>query len=351
MVAASVPAFATLADQWLDPGAAKRAVAAYGLALANPLLFLGSNAEAFILLPLVAALAVPNAGLAGVLLGIAVMTKPIALVFAPLLILRHGRRAHLAVLGGVTVTLIVASPFLPVWHDFWDANVTFNLNYATGGSRSWIRLLAPHPAVVLGSLPLIVLAVVGMRGHQAFMPTLLALSVISAQSTGLGFPHYYALLMPSLALYAGSGWQRFRERQLNPYYVLIPATLTLTIVGITLVAMFAATRQHSQLINAVKSEPGEFYMLGDRSQIYAQAERWPERRIFYSVPAVVRDDWGESLRANLISCPPAVLVIPARSVFKIEWHEDLTRLYRGERQFDDGTLYTDPYVVCAPDGG
>ena len=73
MIAASVPVVALLAGRWLSPRHASGAAALYALLMANPFLTVRANVEAFMLLPLAAALAVSSPTLASALFGIAVL--------------------------------------------------------------------------------------------------------------------------------------------------------------------------------------------------------------------------------------------------------------------------------------
>ena len=111
LLAASVPVFAFIARRWLDGRAATLSVVAFALMLANPGLSVRANLEAFALLPLVAALAVPSPLAAGALLGVAVMTKPMALLFAPMLWLTWKRDAWKSALAMATVCAAVSAPF------------------------------------------------------------------------------------------------------------------------------------------------------------------------------------------------------------------------------------------------
>ena len=72
MIAASVPVVALLAGRWLSSRHASGAGALYALLMANPFFTVRANVEAFMLLPLAAALAVSSPTLAGALFGIAV---------------------------------------------------------------------------------------------------------------------------------------------------------------------------------------------------------------------------------------------------------------------------------------
>jgi hypothetical protein len=100
------------------------------------------------------------------------------------------------------------------------------------------------------------------------------------------------------------------------------------------------------LVAEVRSSPGELYVLGDRSQIYAYSNRRPERRFFYSVPLAVHQEWGDRMRAELLTCPPDVLVVPAFVLFPVDWVDEVASVYRQRVEFPDGMLYRQPHHTC-----
>ncbi len=352
-LAASVPILAVIARRWLTPRHAALATVAYVIALANPGLSVRANLESFALLPLVAAFAVTSPFAAGVLLGVAAMTKPMALLFAPALVWIWRRDAWKSAAGAIAVAAAVSLPFIPIWHDYWTANVTFNMEYGafTSNGDRLATLLKVPPPVLIGWLPLIAAAIAGAWFVRDLRVWLVALGgVASVKLSGQQFNHYYTLLAPGVALLAGPGiawaWPRIAPR----------TTLVALAVLSTLPVVFGfsplITDYHDihHPLGAAAAEiaatPGEFYVLGDHGQSYVFADRQPERRFFFASPAVVRPEWGDQLRASLVACPPAVLVVAEDALFPVPWQSDVTSLYTREIDTPAGAVYLDPTQPC-----
>lgn len=259
LVAASVPIAAVLARRWLTGRQVPLATAAYAILLANPFMIWGANAEAFLLLPLVAALAVPSPVLAGVLLGFAVMTKPVALAFAPVLMLLWRRDVWRVAIGGGLVSILVSLPFIPIWHDFWEANVTFNLDYGRnlGYGNGLYHLLIPNPGVLIGGLPLWCAALVGAIRQRDRLIWLWALcGLISVRASGLNFSHQYVLLVPPAALLAGIGFDRILRSRILAIIESILSAGVLAVVASALV-LFGGAKPFQQMVDALRTAQGE----------------------------------------------------------------------------------------------
>ncbi len=345
-VVASFPAVASLSRRWFRADLGGRAVWGYASLLANPFLGLGANAEAFMLLPLTNAFAAGSPASAGALLGIAVMTKPVALAFLPLFLVLWRRESWRCALGLVLVVGASSAAFLPVWREYWDANVAFNLRYGAylGFSRRLVGLVVFNPFVALGTLPAWYLVLRGaMRKPRSILLLWLACALLATQSTGYGFGHYYALLTPPAGLLIALGTEqlpRVARRALLPALTVI----SLALVGLTLTLI--VTQPQDAMIEAIRETDGELYVLGDRAQLYADAGRQPQRKYFYSVPLVVDTKRGTAMRAELLRCPPAVLVVPERNVFPVPWASDLATAYGERLEFAGGVVYRRPYSVC-----
>ncbi|MGD0114715.1 MAG: hypothetical protein ABSC13_01755 [Dehalococcoidia bacterium] len=347
MVAATLPVVALLARRWLSGRQASLAVVAYTLLMANPFMLAKANTEAFLLLPLLASLAVGSPVLAGALLGIAVMTKPVAIVFAPVLVLLWRKDTWRVAIGGSLVCLAVSLPFLPIWRDYWDANVSFNLTYGhnLGYENGLASLFIPNLVVLIGALPLWASALIGLFWQRrALLWLWLACGVVSVKATGLDWGHDYALLAPPAALFAAIGLERILQRR--------AVALALGVVGALVVALivvvlpWSGARPQQAMLDTIHTAKGEVYVLGDRTYLYAYADRQPERRFFYSVPLVARRDWGEAMRQQLIACPPALIVIPKHIVFPVDWEDDIKAIYTTQTEYDDGLVLTQPMVPC-----
>lgn len=174
--------------------------------------------------------------------------------------------------------------------------------------------------------------------------------LVSAKSTGFNFTHYYALIAPPAALFAGQGLDHLLRRPRLARVLFIPATaLSLTLLVVVLpVFAIREHRPYSALVAELDRRPGELYVLGDHAEIYAYADRQPERRFFFSVPLVFREDWGASTRADLLACPPELLVLPSSDSdqFQVDWAAEVADTYRTRLEFDNASLLTDPAHVC-----
>jgi hypothetical protein len=351
MIAASVPVVALLAGRWLSPRHAPVAAAAYAVLMANPFLTLRANVEAFMLLPLAAALAVPSPTLAGACFGIAVATKFHALVFAPVVLLVWRRQSHIVFFTAAVVCAVASLPFIFIWRDYWDANVTFVLAYSryTSGERL-ASLVSMNWPLLIATLPIWIAALVGVVvGRSRVVIVWAACGVLSIKASGYNYAHYYALLMPPLAILASDGVLYMQRRR--PYQIALAASGVLA-VSLVCFAVFTIVRPAppgpNQLLGeAAAQTDGELYVLSDRSDIYEYAGRQPQRRFFSSIPLAMIPAWGEAARAGLIACPPAVLVVPNRAEFTVPWADEIERLYRTRDDYSSGTVFTSPLYACA----
>jgi 4-amino-4-deoxy-L-arabinose transferase-like glycosyltransferase len=347
LAAATVPVVALLARRWLSGRQTSLAVIAYALLMANPAMLGTANTEAFLLLPLLASFAVGSPLLAGVLLGIAVMTKPVAVVLAPVLVLLWRKDTWRVAIGGFLVCLVVSLPFLPIWRDYWEANVSFNLRYGRnlGYGNGILPLLALNPGVLIGALPLWYSALAGaFRQRNRLIWLWAACGVVSVKVTGLDWGHAYALLAPPAALFAGIGLESILQRRIA---TVMLGVMTAAVVALIIVALpWSGARPPQAMLDTIHTAKGEVYVLGDKTQLYAYADRQPERRFFVSGHLVARRDWGEAMRQQLIACPPDLLVVPKRNVFPVDWEDDVTAGYEQRTEYDAAVLFTQPRVPC-----
>lgn len=347
---ASVFPFATLARRLLSERQAVLAVWSFAALLANPYMITGANVEAFLLFPLLSAAVVRPAWLAGVLLGVALMLKVSVLPIVPAVLMIRAQNPGTAVVTMSATCAVCTLPFVPVWPDFWEANVTFNFAYNRYFRSELIgNLFGAHWGVVLGTLPVWIGALVGLaKERRAAIWMLAATSFIATKSTGLNFGHYYALLAPSAALLAGIGMVQLRGNARSIVWILVPSTLlAILIVAVGLFAFAIRDRDRfRQDWEELRAHPGELYVLGGHPEIYVYADRQPARRYFFSVPLVVNEHWGEETRADLIACPPDVLVVPAANEFQVDWVNDLVDVYASRREVDAGAIYTEPLTRC-----
>jgi hypothetical protein len=342
-VAVSIPAFSVAAQRFFDGRKRDWAVIAYALFVASPLIGVRANAEAFLMLPMVASVAAPSPLLAGALLGVAGGTKLVGLSVAPVVfLLWRGSWWKVAVGAGV-VALLIALPFVPVMSDFWDANVTFNSDYRDvsfgrfSGPELVRYLLLPSTLVIVAVLPLFVAALAGLAVERRAPVLVWALCAYAAtKATGFWFEHYYILLAPPAALLAAHTLHRATERR---RILLGLAALSLPALAVSLAALYYVTAaddgDRSDVTSVIRDHPGELYILGAASEYYAHAGRHPQRRWFFSAALLTRDEWSDEIRRSIEACPPEViLVADIGTAWEIDWWRDIAPLYRLRQTYD-----------------
>lgn len=355
LLAASCWPMHALANRVLgDNKRAAIAVAGYAFLLANPFMMAASNAEAYLLLPLLGAFVAPTALLAGALFGLAVVSKGLALVFLPVLLVRWRRDCWGALAGAGAVVGITALAFAPVWRDAFDANVAFNHAYATYAGERLVGRLLVDPWVLLASLPVWLAMVVGMvvfRDRLAW--ALFICGMLYVKASPFDFAHYYAMLAPGAAVFAGAGIAALLSRP-DRSGVKFAAAGIAAVACLPAAVLFALsfgyqathTSPYADVAAGARRIDGDVYVLGSAPQIYIQASRTPQHRFFFTPPLAVRERWGQETRAALVACPPGALVVPDDDVFTIEWTDDVTALYNEEVRYAHATMYSQPAQPC-----
>ena len=321
--------------------AARIAAALFAISTGLPWVALHANTEAYMLLPLVSSLMFFTIGmkdgrlrwfvLAGLLAGLAVMTKQVAmwnlLALAMVSLIWHRRTAEtqlravaptLALFGGCLVSLAaVALPFavMGALDELIYANLSYNwlyinfLTYAERLSNFGYGLLF-FSAV---AAPFVVGAIAGLivlwRKRSSATDYVLILwaiaSAIGVASGGRFFPHYFLQLMPSLAVLTGVLiYDRFvngSDRVLSRPAWMIATLLIVISVGTTSVLYLAPRQAEEQIVSAVyyqkeweansealgtyikvRTEPGDLiFNYGRESQVYFYADRQPAIPYFY----------------------------------------------------------------------
>jgi hypothetical protein len=362
LASASVGVLASLARRWLQGRQIAFAVWSYALFLANPHIAVGGSIETFMLLPLLAAIAAPSALLAGALLGIAVMTKPVALIFLPLFVAIWKRESWRTALALTLVCGAVSLAVFPVWGDFWAATVSFNREFArfrvseSGGLGSQLRqLFGLRLEAFVSALPIWLAAIAGAfwtRRPIILLWSACGLLALKAQGYTAGGEagRYQALLVPPLALLAATGIDRMLVHR--PYRLLLAATACLSLAmisaGVILTIARGQDEEHDALVSAIREVDGELYVLAGGPDIYLASGHRPERRFFFSIPLEVIPDWAESTRRSLETCPPEALVIYSRNRFSVAWTPGIAPLYAHRREFisSELALLTDPIRPC-----
>lgn len=321
------------------------AAALFAISTGLPFVALHANTEAYMLLPMVTSLLAFTVGmrrasmrwflLAGVLGGIAIMTKQVAvwnlIALAGVATFWRWRTggpswstaapAGCLVVGASAAILVIALPFAATGSldDLFYANVSYNwvyINVLDNGKR-FANLF--HGTIYFSAVaaPLIAGATLAgltlmRRRRRRWVDYLLvfwaAASLAGVSSGGRFFPHYFFHLMPALAILTAvvvyEQWRKLDVRTLWRPAAAFTAFVIIVSVG-TNVVMYAWPRQaehtfsesvYTQKLwegNSAKlgayieklTEPDDvIFNFGREPQIYFYADREPAVRYFYDWP-------------------------------------------------------------------
>ena len=338
------------------PAAAYVAATAFALATGISSLNANATSEAYMLLPMTGSLVAFTIAmrggrarwfvLAGVLGGVAVLSKPLALW--SLLTLggaaivwgrahARGLRSAMLVAGGAAaVGGLVALPFAltGTFDELFDANVRFNLELGAD-LPLWVRLseflqrslfhfpLAAAPLVIAGAYGAITLIRRRPWQHQHLLLPWLIASALGVASSGFFFLHYFMIPLPALALLGGVAFDAFprthataRRRRAAWAGAAAFVLAGLIAVGLNIPSYAAATPADRHLVRggsapravrenasieigrylAEVTRPGDtIYVHGAESSIYFYAGRLPAARYFYDLAILVRGGEGSVL--------------------------------------------------------
>lgn len=356
MLAASALFLHRIARRLLSAREADVATLAYALLVGSPIIAVGANTEAFMMAPLLGALLVSSPLAAGVLLGIAVATKPVALAFLPLLLMMKKRQHGARIIAGMGAALVAISlPFIPIWRSYLEANVFFNLTYGSGlpPEQRLRDLVTFNPFVLIAGLPIWLAAVNGaLARRDRLLLVWAAAGFVAAKATGRDYGYYYVPMLPAGALLAAQGFDALLRPGVLRSVAAGAAAISIAGAGIMLWWSWRTGERWEPMTAAVRTSAGDVYVLGDDARIYAYAARQPSQRFFYSVPLFSRPAWGAATRAALLACPPRTLIVPSdpTTPFPLTWSTDLEALYARRAPFPTGTLFTEPRVPCTPPG-
>ncbi len=383
---------------------------AMALAVSNQYLQFEANTEVFTILPLTLSFGCFLRGveterrhwllLSGALLGIATMTKSVAILQYPALLFvlgsslggaggepRRLSRNALALTAGLASALaLVVTPFVVSghWHEFAYANIEYN--YLYGEQVPFVDKLFAisevHRQVLSGALWLWLLAAFGgflvvTRRAEAGTASLLAVSVaafVGASSTGRESPHYWVTIVPFAALLAAIAVERvmdtWHERRGHIAANALACVVLLSVLALT--PLYVAGSDAAHLLKyerelgaeravesapiaafiADHSEPGDrLFVLGGESQLYVLADRRPATYFTRPLAALTVDPATfERTMRELRAAPPYVFVDSARvdlkaadDVYVRTGESDLSPTYR--KQID--ALLSEHYVYWA----
>lgn len=348
------------------------AALAFALSIGIADLQTNANTEYFLLLPMVGALVAFTMGrrsgrlswflLAGVLSGLAVMTKQVAifnflaLAAVPLIVgvrdtgvhaLSSGRviRSLAAMsVGFVVAVAAVAAPFIVVgaFPEFFDGVVVYPLAYSGGlsnvdkiGHALWspvFLLTRAGPWVVLATFGVIFVVRRCWTTDRAALLLWFAACGLGVAATGRFYDHYYVQLLPALALLIPAGvyflkgeWGH-RWAKVTVFWLLPIAAAMPILISAAIYLQPTAEARHevkyasgggalenqsdeiAAYLAAVTSEDDYIYNLGFQSEIYFYADRQSPTRFLFDHPFAVAEKYELEALADLQNEPPLYVV-------------------------------------------
>ena len=269
-------------------------------------------------LPIVVALWRPRAAfVVGLLCGVAVLTKAVAILLIPAALVPLARSGRPPFAAGLAVPL-VAVALLYIGHlgDLWEWNVAYNADYASVlslGDR--LERLRGQGASLLLIAVSAVAALICLRRREPLALTLtvwLAGAVLGALAGGYAYAHYFVpIIVPAAALIALA----LPDRPAVPIAVAALGVLALLVTNRSLasktyggnVAVWDAAEPVGQLIRD-RARPGDtMFVAGNEAGFYWQARVEPASRLLYDSILEFRPE----LTPDLCAQPPRFLVLPA----------------------------------------
>lgn len=274
--------------------------------------------------PIVLALLQPRrVVLVGVLCGLAILTKAVAVLLLPAVLIALGWRAWPRLAAGVAVPLVLlAVVYLAAgaFDDLWMWNVTYNREYASviGFGDRISRLKGQWPNVLL-IVAAAVAAVALLREKRSTLHVTLSVwlagAALGALAGGYAYAHYFVpVLVPAAALIALS------PRPL--LYLLLLAVIPFAAEDVRSlvqgsdrlaqrvyggnVAVWEAAEPVGKLIKQ-QARPGDtMFVAGSEAGFYQYARVKPASPLLYDSILTLEP----SLTPDLCSAPPRFLVLP-----------------------------------------
>ena len=300
--------------------------------------------------------------LAGVISGLAVMTKQVAiynflvLLAVPLIISFHAggwtaivsRRAlrPLILMGSglAVVLMVVATPFLVVgaFGQFFEAVIVYPLSYSGGlsivdklGHALWspvFLMTRAAPWVVLTGFGVLFVAGDDANPDRRVLVLWLGACGLGVASTGRFYDHYFVQLLPAMALLVPAGvyflrrawssrWAKVTAMWLLPLGAAIPILISAAIylqptAEARHVVKYASgegaletnSADLAGYISAVTAEDEYIYNLGFQSEIYFYADRRAPTRFLFDHSFAVDEKYEIEALRDLQDEPPRYVI-------------------------------------------
>lgn len=349
------------------------AAAAFAFAMGVATLETSANTEYYMIPPLVAALYTFSKGqksgaagwyfAAGFFSAVAIATKHISvftfvlyLGLAAVPVLRaNGLRGFALpefrrsvgglIAGAALATGLVALPFIltGTMPEMFDATVVYVFKYVSGGSTAdKLEILRRSPlylTFIVG--PWLMLAVLGAlqvwrsgaNGHGPLVLGWLAASWLGIIAAGRFYDHYYAALLPALALMAPLGARFLRDRWSKPATKIVALGILPLLFVTPLVQNAGIYFQPTQAERHIakyagddraawenqgpafgawleaRTQPGDgIYVFGFQPEVYFHADRRSPTRFLFDRPFWYRDSYISEAIEELNANPPVYVI-------------------------------------------
>ncbi len=269
-------------------------------------------------LPIFVALKWPRlAFVVGVLCGVAVLTKAVAILLVPAALVPLARSLWPRFALGLAVPLLAVA-LLYVTHlgDLWEWNVAYNADYASelGLGDRLERLRGQGASMLLIAVSAVTAAVLWVKRGDTLTSTLglwLLGAVLGALAGGYAYAHYFVpIIVPAAAVIALA----LPDRPAVPIAVVALGVLALLVTNRSLasrtyggnVAVWEATEPVGAAIRE-RARPGDtMFVAGSEAGFYWQARVEPASRLLFDSILAFRPE----LTPDLCARPPRFLVLP-----------------------------------------
>ncbi|MFH1129665.1 MAG: glycosyltransferase family 39 protein [Patescibacteria group bacterium] len=345
-----------------------------------PLSPFAANTEKFMILPIVALLALfvyyKNSRkswpyiLAGLFSALAIFYKPICLPVILFIIIFWLFKLYRSVvprklfiiakpilligMTAIVVAIVLLVPFFKVWHNFFQEVFIFNLSYV----NAFVNPLANFGGYLLTFLHywwILLFLLIGLLFKRPknilYYFVLLFVLLLTVFSTPSGLGHYYLILMPFLALFCGASFGSFLESSTGKQKALT----TIIILPIVLLIMlspfqkqfFMSPQKLSEWVYGTVNPFGEsqevashlakitnvndfVFVAGSEPQIYYYAQRKSPTRFVitypFNLPTPYKEQYQTEAMNDLEKNLPQAIVVSQRNLSGL-WYQGSPEIF------------------------